>query len=373
MNNLAKVILLSQSPLPSTKIGSWTTLYKNYLEDSHKIDCIVCPKPQQFFDGVTYSFTKFTFWHKLQRKFLKRKNLEYFKALDRLLVPNEKYILQIVDNYGMVKPLKDYLVSKGAESRCYIQFFYHGFFPYNQPNSGKDFYEIIDELIVLTKDSYLQFKNVINVLPNYFSILNNGIDTQKFKMVTTLEKIELKHKLGFAGKNVFVWCAQDRPKKGLHVILSAWKKIYREDKNIVLIVIGCAPRERMDGVTYLGRIPNDELPKYYQVADCYLFPTLCQEGFGMSLIEALHSGNYCIASEMGGVPEVLQYGKLGNLVKNPHFVEEWEIAINDFLEGKYELPQMPDKLYSKENWNKGMNEIIEQAKFRIAKDTVTKI
>jgi len=372
MDNSVKVILLSQSPLPSAKIGSWTTLYKNYLQDSHKIDCIVCPKPNELFSGIAYSFTKFTFWHKLQRKFLKRKNLEYFEALDKLIVPNEKYILQIVDNYGMVKPLRDYLVAKGIAKQCYIQFFYHGYSPYSQPNSTKDFYEIIDELVVLTNESYKQFKNNCNVLPSYFSVLNNGIDTQQFQKVTESEKNTLKQNLGFGDKKVFIWCSQDRPKKGLHLILNAWKNSYKEDKNCVLIVIGCEPRDAMDGVIFLGRIPNDELPKYYQASDCYLFPTLWQEGFGLSLIEALHCGNYCIASAMGGVPEVLQYGKLGKLIENPHFVEEWEMAINDFLEGKHELHQVSENLYSKENWNEEMNKIIGQAKFRIVNNTVAK-
>ncbi|MEP6930514.1 MAG: glycosyltransferase family 4 protein, partial [Flavobacterium sp.] len=364
MNNAIKVILISQSPLPFAKIGSWTTLYKNYLEKNHKIDCIVCPKPEKLFEGIQYSFVKPTFWHKLQYKLLKRKKLEYFQALDKIIVPNQKYIIQIVDNYGMVKPLKKYLISKGIAKQCYIQFFYHGFSPYVKLGSGHDFYEIIDEMIVLTMDSYKAHKKNINVLPSHFSVLNNGIDTNKFKKVSDSEKIKLKEQLGFGDKKVFVWCSQDRPKKGLHVILEAWHKSYKTEKNIVLVIIGCDPGEKNDGVVFLGRIPNDDLPKYYQASDCYLFPTLWQEGFGLSLIEALHCGNYCIASALGGVPEVLQYGKFGKLIQNPHFVSEWETAINEFLEGNFELPEISDDLYSMENWNDGMNQIIDQAKYR---------
>lgn len=361
---MSKVILVSKAPLPFSEIGSWTTLYKNYLENDHKIDCIVCLKPQNTYDGIKYSFVNLTFLQKIQRKFLKRKYLEYFEAIDKLIVPNEKYIIQIIDNYGMLKPLKKYLVSKGISKKCYIQFFYHGYLPYLQQGSGENFYEIIDEMVLLTNDSYFQHKKQINVLPSYFSVLHNGIDTKKFTKVSDFEKTKLKTELGFGDKKVFVWCSQDRPKKGLHLVLDVWKKIYAPHKNIVLLVIGCDPRETMEGVLFLGRIPNDELPKYYQASDCYLFPTLCQEGFGLSLIEALHCGNYCIASAMGGVPEVLQYGKLGKLIENPHFVSEWEIAINDFLEGKFKIPELSYELYSKENWNASMNFIIEAAKKR---------
>lgn len=362
MSNSIKTILLSQVPLPFPKIGSWTTLYKNYLVNEHKIDCIVCPKTQKKFDGVKYSFVNITFFQKIQGKFLKQKNLEYFKALDKLIVPNEKYIIQIIDNFGMVTPLKDYLIAKGIDKQCYIQFFYHGYSPYAQ----NDFYEVIDEMILLTNDSYAQHKKQINVLPSYFSVLHNGIDTKKFYKVSDSEKNKLKMELGFGNKIVFVWCSQDRPKKGLSLILDVWNKVYDPQKKIVLLVIGSEPSKETNGVLFMGKIPNDELPKYYQLSDCYLFPTLCQEGFGLSLVEALYCGNYCIASAMGGVPEVLQYGKLGKLIKNPHFVSEWEKAINDFLEGKYEIPEVPKALYSKEKWNEGMNQIIEQAKFRLA-------
>jgi glycosyltransferase involved in cell wall biosynthesis len=365
MSDLIKVIILSQVPLPYSKIGSWTTLYKNYLSKEHMIDFIVCPKPQNLFENVKYSFVNFTFYHKFKSKFLGKKNSHYLEALDKLIVSDEKYIIQIIDNYGMVKPLKKYLVSKGIDKQCYIQFFYHGFTPYLKQNSGPDFYEIINEMILLTNDSYIKHKKQINVLPSFFSVLKNGIDTKKFFKISDSEKNKLRNELGLNDKKVFVWCSQDRPKKGLHLILEVWSRIYSSQKKIVLLVIGCEPKEIREGVLFLGKIPNDELPKYFQASDCYLFPTLWQEGFGLSLVEALHCGCYCIASAMGGVPEVLQYGQLGRLIEKPNFISEWEEALHDFLNGKFEFPQFSPRLYSIESWNEGMNKIIIDAKNKL--------
>lgn len=365
MNNSVKVILLSQIPLPYSKIGSWTTLYKNYLEKEHKIDYIVCPEPKELFEGIKYSFVNFTFISKLRSKLLRRKNLEYFQALDKLINSHERYIIQVVDNYGMIKPLKKYLLSKGISDKCYIQFFYHGYMPYNQMNSTKGFYESVNEIVLLTKDSYKEHKRQINILPSYFSILPNGIDNEKFKKVSDSHKIILKQELNLSDKKVFLWCSNDRPKKGLNLILEVWKNIQEKNNNVLLLIVGNDPREQMDGVIFLGKIQNEELPKYYQISDCYLFPTLCQEGFGLSLIEALHCGNYCIASALGGVPEVLQYGKLGKLIENPHFISEWVEAINEYLDKKLENTTFSDELYSMKNWNNSMNEIIENAKLRL--------
>nr|WP_307777136.1 glycosyltransferase family 4 protein [Flavobacterium panacis] len=357
--------MISQIPLPYSNVGSWTKLYKSYLEGNHDIDYIVCPKPEFLFSRIQYSFVLATFWNKIKSKVFKKRKIEFVLSLDKIIQSNEKYIFQIVDNYGMVKPLHDYLTSRETRKNCYIQFFYHGFSPYTKLNSGSDFYEIVDEIVVLTHDSYKKFKKTINVLPCHFSVLHNGIDTTKFRKVSAFEKEGLRKKLDLENKKVFVWCSQDRPKKGLHIVIEAWRKIYESRQDIILLVIGCDRTENIVGVRFVGRISNDELPQYFQASDCYLFPTLWHEGFGLSLIEALHCGNYCIASAMGGVPEVLHYGKLGKLIENPHFVSEWVDAINDYLDSKFEISVVNEDLYSIKSWRNGMNIIIERAKKRL--------
>ena len=278
------------------------------------------------------------------------------------MIPNEKYIIQIVDNFGIVKFLSDFINKKGMRQQVYLQFFYHGFPPFYENFHGRWFFETIDEMVLLTQDSYLVHKNYYTVLPTRFSVLQNGIDTTQFFPLSKTEKLKLKVIMQVPDTKVFVWCSQDRPKKGLHLVLDVWQRIYATQKDVVLWVIGSEPKKEHAGVKYWGRIPNNELPRYFQAADCYLFPTLCHEGFGLSLIEALHCGNFCIASALGGVPEVLQYGKLGKLIENPHFISEWENAILEFLEKP--VPKIPfsPELYTAKSWIFGMNSIINRAK-----------
>lgn len=364
--NFPKVILISQLPLPYPKIGSWTTLYKNYLESNHQIDYIICEQPEKRFESVIYTLVENTLQAKIIRKWKKNRYIGYLDALESLLQSDQKYIIQIVDNYGIVKPLAEMLTLKGLRQNCYLQFCYHGFPPFHENFSGRWFFETIDEMVVLTHDSYKAHKNYYTILPTRFSVLHNGVDTTKFHSVTPVTKQLLKEEFGVANKKVFVWCAQDRPKKGLHIVLDAWKNVIEKRDDCVLWVIGTEPKETTEGVRYFGRIPNDELPKYLQAADCYLFSTLCHEGFGLSLIEALHCGNYCIASALGGVPEVLQYGKFGKLIESPHFVSEWEKAMLDFAENPGQSYAFDTALYTTENWNAGMNTIIASAQKKMA-------
>ena len=359
---MTKVILISQVPLPFSNIGSWTTLYKNYFQDNPTIDYVVCPEPREKWDKVSYSFVVNDNLTKIKQKWTKNPYLGYLKALERIMVPNEKYIIHIVDNFGIVKPFVAFLNQIGLRKQVYLHFFFHGFPAFYENFHGRWFFEAIDEMILLTHSSYITHKETYTVLPTRFSVLHNGIDTTRFFPLTLKEKQTLKHLKGVPNKTVFVWCSQDRPKKGLHLILDAWKRVYAQRQDIILWVIGCEPKSPQEGVMYLGRILNDELPSYFQASDCFLFPTLCHEGFGLSLIEALHCGNYCITSALGGVPEVLQYGKFGKLIENPHFVLAWEEAILEFLENPRSKNSLPSDLYSSKSWNEGMNAIIARAK-----------
>jgi glycosyltransferase involved in cell wall biosynthesis len=59
-----------------------------------------------------------------------------------------------------------------------------------------------------------------------------------------------------------------------------------------------------DRVRFLGHVPNEELPFIYNLADCFVFPSL-YESFGMVGVEALACGCPVAAARAGAVPEVL--------------------------------------------------------------------
>ncbi len=359
---MPKVILISQSPLPANKIGSWTTLYKNYLEADHKIDIIICKRPKRLFKKIKYQFIDDNLLIRIRSRIKKKTYLNALFALNKVIKKDTKYIIQVVDNFKIIKDLENLLIRKGIRKNCYIQFFYHGFAPYLVNTKSIKFFEAIDEMVLLTNDSYKKHKSYYNALPCKFSILHNGIDISKFKIISSIEKLKLKEKLNVTGKTVFIWCSQDRPKKGLNLILDAWREVYATNQEIILLVVGSNRNEKIKGVCFIGRVPNNELPKYYQVSDVYLFSSLCQEGFGLSLIEALHCGCYCIASSIGGIPEVLEYGKFGELVERPNFVNDWIDAINGYLKNKCLENNFQKELYTMKSWNSDMNKIINRAK-----------
>jgi glycosyltransferase involved in cell wall biosynthesis len=371
---MVKTILILNTPMPYSKIGSWTTMYNYYLQsNNHQFDYIVCPKPDvPLFDNIFYSFIKpKTLYSKLKAKFKFEHRLQnYFSALDKIIQNNQKYIIHIVDNSGLVIPLNYYLKTKHDLKNFYVQYFYQGHPPIiANPNESK-FYESINEMLFLTKMSYKAHLNYYRDFPCKVSILNNATNSNHFFKLDNNTKELQKQKIGITKKIVFIWCSQDRPKKGLHLILEAWKKIYEKyNHEVQLLIVGIDREINQDGVNVIGRVPNNELAIYYQISDFYLFSTLCREGFGIVLAEALKCGCYCIASNQGGVPEVLEFGKLGKIIENPNFVNEWveaiEESIEDYKSNNYQNPYYQtsfNKLYDLEIWSEELNTLLRNAK-----------
>ena len=371
---MVKTILILTAPMPYSKIGSWTTMYNYYLQmGNHQIDYLVCPKPDvPSFEDITYSYVKSpNFFSKVKSKLKLTHRLQhYFLALDTIIIPNQKYIIQIVDNSGIVLPLNHYLKKNHKISNFYIQYFYHGFTPIISNPHEKKFFDSVTEMVFLTKLSYRAYLNHYDEFTCRASVLHNGTNSNFFFKLNKETKDLQKKEMGITKKLIFIWCSQDRPKKGLDLTLQFWKKIYEKYPNeLELLVVGIDKQIKQDGVTVIGRVSNNELAKYYQISDFYLFPTLWKEGFGIVLAEALKCGCYCIASSQGGVPEVLDFGKLGKLVENPNFVNEWVKAVQDSIEeyvaNGYQNPYYKtnfDQLYDLDQWSDRMNVLLHEAK-----------
>lgn len=59
----------------------------------------------------------------------------------------------------------------------------------------------------------------------------------------------------------------------------------------------------LEGVRFIGFVPNDRIHGAYQLADCFVLATLC-ESFGLPILEALATGCPAIVPSTGAGPEV---------------------------------------------------------------------
>ncbi len=99
-----------------------------------------------------------------------------------------------------------------------------------------------------------------------------------------------------------------------------------------------AKKETPKQVVFLGKLSKEELEKEYETANCFVLPAIVDsrgdtEGLGVVLIEATEYGLPVIASDVGGIPDIIIDKKTGMLVaeKNPQALAT---AIKELAENK---------------------------------------
>jgi len=146
-------------------------------------------------------------------------------------------------------------------------------------------------------------------------IVYNGINITKFR---PSENAKIENMLLFVGRL--------DPKKGLLILLKALNYL---NTRVQLIIIGPPSRpwffkklllsiKRINGkgvhrVIYLGMLKLDEIIEWYQKASVFVCPSL-SESFGIANVEALSCATPVVATNVGGISEVVKNYENGILV-----------------------------------------------------------
>lgn len=131
-------------------------------------------------------------------------------------------------------------------------------------------------------------------------IIPNGVDVSDYR-------VEEKRASSVA------FLGRDDPRKGLDILLAAWPAVVGAVPSANLSVIGAIRSEPIQGVTYLGRVSEEEKRDVLATSSIYVAPNTGGESFGIVLVEAMASGCAIIASALPGFVRVV--GDAGELVK----------------------------------------------------------
>ena len=180
-------------------------------------------------------------------------------------------------------------------------------------------------------------ENYIQVMyPNEKTrVVPMGCDTSSFRPDNRKENL-----FGQEGKKAVLFVGRLAEKKGVTFLIEAMRQV----DNAILYIVGKGDLEEQlkqqakelgEKVVFVGPKTHDELPEIYASADVFVAPSVTarngdKEGFGLVIIEAMASGVPVVASNSGGISDIIKPGVNGLLCEEKA-VNELSDAINKVL------------------------------------------
>jgi glycosyltransferase involved in cell wall biosynthesis len=123
----------------------------------------------------------------------------------------------------------------------------------------------------------------------------NGIDTSPYAASAPPERVER-----------FLFLGRLDPEKGVFELLRAFAEVRRGHPRVTLTIAGEGPAEaelraraaRLEGVTFAGRVPYEELGRVFDEHDCMVLPSY-SEGMPLSVLEAAAHRRPMIVTDVG--------------------------------------------------------------------------
>lgn len=147
-----------------------------------------------------------------------------------------------------------------------------------------------------------------------------GVDTDLF----TPDGPNKRRDLGLAGKRVVLVVSRLVPIKNVALAVDAFGIAAQEQPDLMLVVAGDGPLRAVveaqaaalgltGRVIFAGRVPHHDLPAWYRTADVFVLPSEFDNSPNVAL-EAMASGVPVVATDVGGLRELVQAGVNGDLV-----------------------------------------------------------
>jgi phosphatidylinositol alpha-1,6-mannosyltransferase len=180
------------------------------------------------------------------------------------------------------------------------------------------------------------------------TVVPPGVDTVRFQPIDDAARRATRIRFGIdPDADLVLGLSRLVPRKGFDTTIRAIARLAADRPNLVLAIAGAGrDRARLQRLTaelrapvsFLGRVPHDDLPALYGCAD--VFAMLCrsrwggleQEGFGIVFAEAAACGVPQVAGDSGGAAEAVADGQTGIVVRDPNSPQEAAAAIARLLD-----------------------------------------
>jgi len=165
-----------------------------------------------------------------------------------------------------------------------------------------------------TKDQVLRH---LNVDAERIRVMHNGVDSTVFTQNNGDQAQEHFPDLADIEAPKILFLSRTTASKGAHMLMKAIPHVLREaDAHFIFAGPGkLPPHDHPDNVTELGYIDHHTAPSLYALADIFVLPSF-YENFPLTILEAMATGRAVVASNVGGIPEMISHGRNGLLVRS---------------------------------------------------------
>jgi PEP-CTERM/exosortase A-associated glycosyltransferase len=161
------------------------------------------------------------------------------------------------------------------------------------------------------------------------TVIPNAVDIDKFSVGGSADQ-ELKARLGLQGSRLIGFIGSFYAYEGLDILLRAVPQLAARLPDLRVLLVGGGPQDAQlrqlandlditDKVVFTGRVPHDQVQKYYDLLDVLVYPRLSMRLTDLVTplkpLEAMAQGRILAASDVGGHLELIADGKTGVLFK----------------------------------------------------------
>lgn len=207
--------------------------------------------------------------------------------------------------------------------------------PHVSRESAEHLLEPIDEIVA----NSVYLKHVIGTrypgVRDKISVNPLGVRLQDFVPRWTpqseaLRDAKLRDK-GWQGRRIVLYAGRLQPIKGVHHILEALPELIRTVPEVMVVIVGSPfygtgrrtsyethlhhlAGASANHVTFVPFVSYQAISYWYHLADVVVVPSGEGEAFGLVNVEAMASAVPVVASDSGGIPEIIEDGVSGLLV-----------------------------------------------------------
>jgi glycosyltransferase involved in cell wall biosynthesis len=172
------------------------------------------------------------------------------------------------------------------------------------------------KIFVLSRYSAEQISRIHHLPLEKVVMIPAGVELDRFRLPESGKSV-VKEALGISlDKTVFFTVRNLVPRMGIENLIEAFKQSDVLKEKALLLIGGegflkeplrtAARESKLDeSVMFLGRISEEDLPRYYQAADFFVLPTRELEGFGLVILEAMACGTPVLGTPIGAIPETV--------------------------------------------------------------------